>query len=75
MADNWYIVLGLEFDPPVKDERIIDEKIEECKRYWSSHAEDYKMGVQYRTWMQNVPQIRKDMLGPSNIRKRLAEEA
>lgn len=75
MADNWYIVLGLEFDPPVKDERIIDEKIEECKRYWSSHAEDYKMGVQYRTWMQNVPQIRKDMLGTSNIRKRLAEEA
>ena len=75
MAENWYIVLELEFDPPVEDEQIIDEKIVECEKYWSSHAENFKMGAQYRTWSQNIPQIRKDMLGPSNIRKRLAEEA
>ena len=33
------------------------------------------MGSQYRTWHQKIPQIKKDMLGPSNIRKQLASDA
>ena len=28
LNDNWYIVLELEFDPPVTDENIIKNKIE-----------------------------------------------
>lgn len=75
MGENWYLVLGLDFDPPVEDEQKISEKIEECSKFWSSNFTHYQKGAQYRGWYQALPQIRKDMLGPNNIRKQLAEEA
>lgn len=75
MAENWYIVLELSFDPPVEDEQKIEEKIVERSKFWSSNFNDFKMGAQYRAWTQAVPQIRKDMIGPANIRKQLAAEA
>lgn len=75
MADNWYIILELEFDPPVEDEQKIIEKIDERSKFWSTHFNDFKMGAQYRSWHQNIPQIKKAMLGSSNIRKQLAAEA
>lgn len=75
MADNWYVVLELDIDPPEENEQIISDKIDERLKYWSAHFNDFKMGAQYRSWLQNVPQIKKDMLGPKNIRKQLAAEA
>lgn len=75
MADNWYVILELDFDPPVEDEKVISDKIEERAKFWSTHFNDFKMGSQYRAWHQNIPQIKKDMLGPSNIRKQLAADA
>lgn len=75
MADNWYIVLELEFDPAVEDEKIISDRIDEKSKYWSTHFNDFKMGAQYRSWHQNIPKIKKDMLGPDNIRKQLAADA
>ena len=75
MAENWYIVLELEFDPPVEDEQAITAKIEERAKFWSTHFNDFKLGPNYRAWHQNIPQIKKDMLGPANIRKQLAAEA
>lgn len=75
MAENWYVILELEFDPPVEDEGKIGERIEEKAKFWSAHFNDFKKGAQYRTWHQNIPQIKKDMLGPANIRKQLAADA
>lgn len=75
MADNWYVVLELEFDPPVEDENKIAERIEERSKFWSAHFNDFKLGAQYRSWHQNISQIKKDMLGPNNIRNQLATEA
>lgn len=75
MADNWYIVLELEFDPPVEDEKIIAERIDERAKFWSANYNDFKMGAQYRAWHQSIPQIKKDMIGPDNIRKQLAADA
>ncbi len=75
MADNWYVILELEFDPPVENERIIAERIDEKAKFWSTHFNDFKMGAQYRTWHQNIPQIKKDMLGEANIRKQISTEA
>ena len=75
MADNWYVVLELEFDPPVEDENKIAERIEERSKFWSTHFNDFKLGAQYRSWHQNISQIKKDMLGPNNIRNQLATEA
>lgn len=75
MADNWYVILELEFDPPVEDEQIIADKINERAKFWSTHFNDFKMGAQYRAWHQNIPQIKKDMIGTTNIRKQLAADA
>ena len=75
MKDNWYLVLELDFDPALEDENVIANKIDEKAKFWASKFNDYKMGAQYRTWSQKIPQIRKDMIGPDNIRKQLVEEA
>ena len=75
MADNWYVVLELEFDPPVEDEQIISDRIEEKKKFWSSNTTHFKMGPQYKVWLKAIPQIQKDMIGPNNIRKQLALDA
>lgn len=75
MADNWYVILELEFDPPVEDEQKIADKIDERAKFWSTHFNDFKMGAQYRAWHQNIPQIKKDMIGAANIRRQLAADA
>lgn len=72
MADNWYVILGLGFDPPVEDEAEIAERIDEKARFWSAHFDDPQMGSQFRAWYQNIPQIQRDMIGPANIRRQLA---
>lgn len=75
MADNWYVILELEFDPPVEDEQKITDRIDEKAKFWSTHFNDFKMGAQYRAWHQNIAQIKKDMIGPTNIRKQLSADA
>jgi len=75
MADNWYVILELEFDPPDEDEQKIADKIDEKAKFWSTRFNDFKMGAQYRAWHQNIPQIKKDMIGISNIRKQMASDA
>lgn len=46
MADNWYVVLELEFDPPVEDENKILQRIDEKSKFWSTHFNDFKNGAQ-----------------------------
>lgn len=76
MTENWYIVLGLEFDPnPVQDETVIEQKIEEKRKFWSSKANDFNHGAEYRKYSQMLPKIKKDMVGPENIRAELIKEA
>lgn len=75
MADNWYIILELDFDPPVEDEQKIANKIDERAKFWSGNSTHFKFGPQYKTWLQKVPQIKKDMIGAANIRKQLAADA
>lgn len=75
MADNWYVILELEFDPPVEDEQKISDKIDEKAKFWSSNSDNFKFGPQYKVWLQKVPQIKKDMMGSTNIRKQLAADA
>ena len=73
--ENWYLVLELPFDPPESNENVISERIEEKRRFWSSKFNDFKKGRQYKTWVENLPQIKADMLGPDNKRYQIAKEA
>lgn len=76
MTENWYIVLGLDFDPnPVQDEAVIEQKIEEKRKFWSSKANDFNHGAEYRRYSQMLPDIKRDMIGPENIRPELIKDA
>lgn len=76
MTENWYIVLGLDFDPnPVQDEAVIEQKIEEKRKFWSSKANDFNHGAEYRKNSQMLPDIKRDMIGPENIRAELIRDA
>ena len=75
MADNWYLILELEFDPPIEDERIIEERIEKKRKEWTKDSQHFVKGAMYRQLLDALPQIKADMLGENNIRKQLAEEA
>lgn len=76
MTENWYIVLGLDFDPnPVQDEAVIEQKIEEKRKFWSSKANDFNHGAEYRKYSQMLPDIKRDMIGTENIRTELIKDA
>lgn len=76
MTENWYLVLELEFDPaPVTDESLIEQRIEEKRKFWSSKANDFNRGPEYRKYSQMLPEIKRDMLGESNIRAELIKDA
>jgi ribosomal protein L40E len=75
VADNWYLVLELEFDPnPVEDAAIINKRIEEKAQSWSSKFNDFQHGPEYRRYHQLLPQIRNDMADPEK-RKQMIHEA
>ncbi|MDR2094813.1 MAG: zinc ribbon domain-containing protein [Treponema sp.] len=75
MADNWYLILELEFDPrPVEDDAVIIKRIEEKAQFWSSNFNHFKYGPEYRRYHQLLPEIRKDMAN-SEKRRQLIHEA
>ena len=75
MADNWYLILELEFDPkPVEDMTIIEKKIDEKAKFWSSNFNHFQKGPEYRRYHQMISDIRKAMSNPDE-RKRLIQEA
>lgn len=76
MTENWYVILELEFDPdPVRDESVITQKIEEKRKFWSAKANDFNHGPEYRKYTQMLPDIKRDMLGDTNIREELIKDA
>ncbi|MBQ8134373.1 MAG: hypothetical protein IJ192_08225 [Clostridia bacterium] len=73
--ENWYLVLELEFDPPVEDESVILKRIDEKRDYWNRNANHFRKGAQYQTWARAIPQITHDMTGSENRRSEIAKEA
>lgn len=73
--ENWYIVLELEFDPPVEDEVAIQKRIDEKKDFWNRNGNNPFKGTLYSVWRDSIPKIKNEMIGPDNIRKILAKEA
>jgi len=37
---NCYLILELDFDPPVEDQAVIDKRIEEKRKFWSRNYND-----------------------------------
>ena len=61
--ENWYIVLELEFDPPVEDEDVIQKRINEKKDFWNRNANGLK-GKEYSVWRDAIPKIKKEIIFP-----------
>jgi len=75
VAENWYIILELEFDPnPVHDEEVIKNRIDEKWKFWNKNANDFSKGPEYRKYREMVNDIRNAMSNPDE-RKRLIKEA
>lgn len=75
MEINWYIELDLEFDPPVHDEELIEKRIQEKHKEWSTKARTAMNPTQFQNLLKEEDNIRKDMIGESQIRLKMAKEA
>ncbi|KKH69002.1 hypothetical protein [Methanosarcina mazei] len=74
MNENCYLLLELEFDPPVMDQAVIDQRIEEKAKFWSANSNHFKKGAEYRMYLEMLPEIKRIMSDPVK-RKREADSA
>lgn len=68
MTENWYLILGLDFDPPIHDEGIIKGRIDEEKKKWRND-------INKKQYLNQLKTIEKDLIGKDNIRDELIEDA
>jgi PKD repeat protein len=69
MSENCYLLLELEFDPPVEDQAVIDQKIEEKRKFWSRNSTDFKRGAEYKRCLEMLPKIKEIMSDPIKCKK------
>ena len=62
---NYYFILGLEYDPPVNDITVINERIELCKKFWNKNSSDPGNGLLYKTYVSLIDKIKADMADAS----------
>jgi len=74
MKGNCYLLLELDFDPAVEDQAIIDQRIEEKAKFWSTNSNHFKKGAEYKMYLKMLPEIKKIMSDPFE-RKREADSA
>ena len=74
MIENCYLLLELEFDPPVEDQAVINQKIEEKSKFWARNLNHYNNGAEYNKYLEMLPEIKRIMSDPLE-RKKEAETA
>lgn len=60
-ADNYYLILELDFLKPEADASVIKKRIEEKQRFWNKNAEDRERGPKYKQYKSWIPNIAKTM--------------
>lgn len=71
MDENYYLILELEFDPPVEDQVIIDKKIEEKRKFWATNFNDFNKGTEYKQYHEKLKDIRRIMSDPVERKKQV----
>lgn len=74
-VNNWYEVLELEFDPPEEREELIAQRLLEKKSAWTKLFNDPKWKVQAQTWLNQMEDMERDMIGEDNRRAEIAKVA
>lgn len=72
-AMNYYLMLDLDFDPPVRDEALIRQRIEEKSREWSEEAENSNC-KHYGDYLRSLEDLKTRMSDPDE-RTKIAREA
>lgn len=71
---NYYLLLGLPYDPPEERIEEITRSIEKKQHEWSRGAMDFRKGPVFREYMALLPDIKR-VMSDTNLRKKEAEEA
>lgn len=72
--ENYFILLGLSFNPIENNEEIIKEAIEKKREQWQKEAKNPRKQVQAKENLSKIPEIESIMLNPAK-RKLEAEKA
>lgn len=62
MTENYFILLGLRFDPPETDVNKINEAIELKTQEWQKNSKNPKKAYIYKEYLQSIDKIREVML-------------
>lgn len=72
--ENYFILLGLSFDPVESNEEVIKNAIDAKREQWQKEAKNPRKQIQAKENIAKIPEIEKVMLNPSE-RKLEAEKA
>ena len=65
-ADNFYLILGLDFLKPESDQKVILKRLNEKQKFWDKNREHREKGPKYRQYSQWVPIIASTMAKESS---------
>ena len=72
--ENYFILLGLSFNPIENDEKVIKDAIEKKREQWQKEAKNPRKQLQAKEYLAKIPEIEKVMLNQAT-RKLEAEKA
>lgn len=67
--DNYFILLGLSFDPIEENEDIISEAINKKRQQWQADMKNPRKQAQAKQLIASIPDIEKVMLDPEQRKK------
>lgn len=53
------MLLELDFDPAVEDQAIIDQRIEDKAKFWSTNSNHFTKGSEYKMYLEMLPEIKR----------------
>ena len=71
---NYYLMLDLEFDPAVDDDKLIRQRIDDKKKEWSKGSTNAAL-KHYKNYLDALDDMNARMLGQDNERQIIAQEA
>ena len=72
--DNYFLILGLDFNKPESNEAFIEQRIKEKLQYWNKNGEKGKMQQKYRQYKSMAMDIGK-VMKTENLRLAEAKDA
>lgn len=72
---NYYLILDLPLDPPVKDKARLEEAIKKKEAEWNQNVNHPRKGLLCKSYVAKVPEIKKALLSDDATRDAIIAEA